>query len=176
MGPTRCDNKRLVVTIEGGRRGQVEHQGTAVLDKGTRLGKYEIERLIGVGSMGAVYQGVRTDTGARFAIKILSPELAALPAARARFLAEAKLTGRVHHPHIVDVTDVGEDAGRCYIVMEMLEGEDLSRRLERAGPLTVAETADIMRPVCDAVAEAHRRGITHRDLKPSNIFLAIREG
>jgi len=154
----------------------VEHQGKAALDRGTKIGKYVIERLIGVGSMGAVYEGVHGETGKRFAIKVLSPSLAAAPTARARFLKEAKLTGSVRHPNIVDVTDVGEDGGQSYFVMELLEGEDLSHRLRRAGPLSAAEAADIMRPVCTAVAEAHRRGITHRDLKPSNIFLAVREG
>ena len=149
-------------------------KGTAVLGAGTRLGEYEIERVLGVGSMGAVYEAVCTATSQRFAIKVLSPALAAMPTARARFLNEAKLTARVRHPHIVDVSDVGEDAGRSYFVMELLNGEDLSRRLQRSGRLSVVETADIIVPVCDAVAEAHRRGVTHRDLKPSNIFLLIR--
>ena len=126
--------------------------------------------------MGAVYEGVQAETGKRFAIKVLSPALAAAPAAHARFLKEAQLTARVRHANIVEVTDVGEDAGKSYFVMELLEGEDLSQRLRRAGPLSAAEAADMMRPVCNAVAEAHRRGITHRDLKPSNIFLAVREG
>jgi serine/threonine protein kinase len=163
----------LGVTTEEGKPGLVE-KGTAVLAAGTRLGEYEIERLLGVGSMGAVYEGVCTATSQRFAIKVLSPALAAMPTARARFLNEAKLTQRVRHPHIVDVSDVGEDAGRSFFVMELLSGEDLSRRLHRSGPLSVVETADIVVPVCDAVAEAHRRGVTHRDLKPSNIFLLVR--
>ena len=70
----------------------MEHQGKAALDRGTKLGKYVIERLIGVGSMGAVYEGVQAETGKRFAIKVLSPALAAAPTARARFLKEATLT------------------------------------------------------------------------------------
>ena len=154
----------------------MEHRGTVVLDKGTRLGKYEIERLVGVGSMGAVFESRHTETGARCAIKVLSPALAAVPAARARFLKEARLAARVRHPHVIDVTDVGEDAGYSYLVMEMLEGADLSSRLDGFGSLSPAETVDIMLPVCDAVAEAHACGVTHRDLKPSNIFLAMRAG
>jgi len=153
----------------------VEHQGKAVLNRGTKLGTYAIERLIGVGSMGAVYEGVQSATGKRFAIKVLSPALAAVPTARARFMKEATLTAGLRHAHVIEVADVGEDAGHCYFVMELLEGEDLSHRLGRSGPLSAAEAADILRPVCNAIAEAHRRGITHRDLKPSNIFLAIRE-
>ncbi|HEY7371521.1 MAG TPA: serine/threonine-protein kinase [Polyangia bacterium] len=153
----------------------MEHQGTGVLEKGTRLGKYAIERLVGFGSMGAVYESVRSD-GKRFAIKVLSPILAALPSARARFLKEAKLASRVRHPHVVDVSEVGEDAGHCYLVMEMLAGEDLAARIQRAGMLSVAQTIEIMLPVCDAVAAAHRQGVIHRDLKPSNIFIATRDG
>jgi serine/threonine-protein kinase len=155
--------------------GSVEHQGPAAIEAGTRLGEYEIGRLVGVGSMGAVYEGLRAATGTRVAIKVLSPELEAVPAARARFLKEAKLTARVRHSNIVNVTDVGEDTGRSYLVMDMLEGEDLARRLA-SGPLAVAEAADLLGPVCDAVAAAHDRGVTHRDLKPSNIFLAMRGG
>ena len=82
----------------------MEHQGKAALDRGTKLGKYGIERLIGVGSMGAVYEGVHREIGKRFAIKVLSPALAAAPTARARFLKEARLTAGLRHPHIVDVT------------------------------------------------------------------------
>ncbi len=163
----------LDVTTEEAKPGSVD-KGTAVLGAGTRLGEYEIERLLGVGSMGAVYEAVCTATSQRFAIKVLSPALAAMPTARARFLNEAKLTARVRHPHIVDVSDVGEDGGRSFFVMELLNGEDLSRRLQRSGRLSVVEAADIIVPVCEAVAEAHRRGVTHRDLKPSNIFLLVR--
>jgi serine/threonine-protein kinase len=126
--------------------------------------------------MGAIYKGVHTETRKRVAIKLLSPVLAAIPTVRARFLDEARLTARVRHPHIIDVSDIGEDEGRSYFAMEMLEGEDLARRLQRVRKISAADAADIVRPVCDAVAEAHRRGITHRDLKPSNIFLSIRHG
>jgi len=163
-----------VKTAAEGKFGTVEQKGTGVLEKGTRLGEYEIERLLGVGSMGAVYEGVCTATGHRHAIKVLNPALAVVPAARARFLKEAELTARVRHPHIVDVSDSGEDAGRSFFVMELLNGEDLGRRLQRFGTLAVAEIVDIILPVCDAVAEAHRRRVTHRDLKPSNIFLLVR--
>jgi serine/threonine-protein kinase len=154
----------------------VEPQGTAVLEKGTRLGKYEIERLVGIGSMAAVYEAVDSRTGKHVAIKVLSAGLAAMPPARARFLKEAKLTARVRHPHIVEVTDVDEDTAQAYFVMQLLEGEDLGQRLQRSGPLSTRETAELMVPVCDAVAEAHKHGITHRDLKPANIFLTTRDG
>ena len=125
--------------------------------------------------MGAVYEG-SAQTGKRFAIKVLNPGLAAIPTARARFLREAKLASRVRNAHVVDVIEVREDDGHCYLVMELLEGEDLASRLRRTGTLSAAETAEIVLPVCDAVSSAHRQGITHRDLKPSNIFLTTRDG
>ena len=141
------------------------------LAPGTILGKYSIVRLLGSGGMGAVYEATHTEIGKKVAIKVLSPLIAAVPGARARFLREAQLTSRVRHPHIVDVADMGSDGGNTYIVMEFLHGEDLAQRLERLGPVGIEEMADIMLPVCSAVAAAHAAGITHRDLKPQNIFL-----
>jgi len=149
-----------------------ETEVPATLPAGFRLGKYAIRRLLGAGGMGAVYEGHHTEIGKRVAIKVLAPELAAAPGARARFLREAQLTSRIRHPNIVAVHDVGSEEGYAFIVMELLEGEDLATRLERGGQLAVQELADIMLAVCSAVAEAHRVGITHRDLKPQNIFLA----
>jgi serine/threonine-protein kinase len=126
--------------------------------------------------MGVVYEGRRRSDGKSVAIKVLSGELAAKPVASARFLREARLIARLRHPHIVEIIEVGEDLERLYLVMELLEGEDLARRLQRLGAISIAEVADILVPVCDAVATAHRRGVTHRDLKPSNIFLAVKHG
>jgi serine/threonine protein kinase len=142
------------------------------LAPGTILGKYSIVRLLGAGGMGAVYEATHTEIGKKVAIKVLSPLIAAVPGARARFLREAQLTSRVRHPHIVDVADMGSDGGNTYLVMEFLHGEDLAQRLERLGPIGFEELSDIMLPVCSAVAAAHAAGITHRDLKPQNIFLA----
>jgi len=152
--------------------GNSDESEAPTLAPGTRLGKYEIVRLLGAGGMGAVYEAKHTEIGKRVAIKVLSPLIVAVPGARARFLREAQLTSRVRHPHIVDVADMGTDAGQTYIVMEFLNGEDLSQRLDRLGPMGAEELADIMLPVIAAVAAAHAAGITHRDLKPQNIFLA----
>jgi serine/threonine protein kinase len=152
--------------------GTTDEGESPTLPPGTHLGKYEIVRLLGAGGMGAVYEARHLEIGKRVAIKVLSPLIVAVPGARARFLREAQLTSRVRHPHIVDVADMGTDAGQTYIVMELLSGEDLSQRLHRLGPLGPEELADIMLPVFAAVAAAHQAGITHRDLKPQNIFLA----
>jgi len=149
-----------------------EAETAATFPPGHRLGKYEIRRLIGAGGMGAVYEAHHTEIGKRVAIKVLAPELAAAPGARTRFLREAQLTSKINHPNIVAVNDMGNEHGCAFIVMEFLDGQDLSHRVERGGPMPVEELVDVMLPVCSAVAEAHRVGITHRDLKPQNIFLA----
>ncbi len=153
--------------------GGIGDEDQAGLSPGIHLGKYEIVRLLGAGGMGAVYEAVHSEIGKRVAIKVLSPAIAAVPGARARFLREAQLTSRVRHPNIVDVTDMGSDKGQTYLVMEFLRGEDLAQRLARTGPFAVEQLADIMLPVCAAVVEAHKVGVTHRDLKPQNIFLAV---
>jgi tRNA A-37 threonylcarbamoyl transferase component Bud32 len=142
------------------------------LNPGTTLGRYRIVRLLGRGGMGAVYEGVHLDLKKRVAIKALNAGLAAQPRARARFLREGEAASRIQHRHVVDVTDVGTADGVTYLVMELLEGEDLGARLERAGVLSVSETLDVLLPLLAAIAVAHDEGVIHRDLKPENIFLS----
>jgi serine/threonine-protein kinase len=147
-------------------------RGSAELSKGTLLGKYEIVRPLGAGGMGAVYEAVHTQIGKRVAIKVLAPAVAAKPEARSRFLREAQLTSKVRHPHAVDVTDMGTEGEQTFLVMELLDGEDLAARLVREQRLAIADLCDILLPVCSAVAAAHAAAVIHRDLKPQNIFLA----
>jgi len=128
--------------MENGEPAGAEPAG--ILQAGTRVGKYEIRRLIGLGSMSAVYEGARSDTGRPVALKVLSPRRAALPGARARFLTEATLTARVRHPHIVKVLEVGEDGERSFLAMEMLEGEDLARRLRHSSVLSAGAPAGVI--------------------------------
>ena len=151
---------------------QSEAAQSSTLAAGTCLGKYQVVRLIGEGGMGAVYEGVHLAIGKKVAIKVLSSTLADDLDARARFLREAQLTSRVRHPHAVDVTDVGTEAGLAFLVMEFLEGEDLASFIDWRGRLPLEQAADIMLPVAAAVAAAHDEGIIHRDLKPHNIFLS----
>src|SRR3569623_1391309 len=162
--------ERLTMTGSG----EIPEDGPAeaVLPVGTRLGKYEIVRLLGAGGMGAVYEASHTEIGKRVAVKVLGHTIAAVPGARVRFLREAQLTSKVRHPNIVDVTDMGSQGGLAFLVMEFLEGQDRAQRLAAAKKMGQAELVDIMLPVCSAVAAAHAAGIVHRDLKPQNIFLA----
>ena len=142
------------------------------LPPGKFLGRYQITRLIGRGGMGCVYEAVHRDLGKRVAIKTLLPSLAASEEARGRFLREGQAASRIRHPHVVDVTDVVAEGPVSYLVMEYLEGEDLSSLIERQGALPLAEAADVLLPVIAAIAAAHELGVIHRDLKPENIFLA----
>ena len=141
-------------------------------DPGTVFGRYTIARKLGVGGMGAVYEAVHGDLRKRVALKTLHPEIARSPAMRARFLQEGMAASSIRHPHVVDVSDVGLEAGIPYLVMEYLEGESLAARVARERPMDVAATVGVMIPVIAAVSAAHAEGVVHRDLKPDNIFLA----
>src|SRR5580692_10421363 len=142
------------------------------LAPGTELGRYQIVRLMGRGGMGAVYEATHRDLKKRVAIKTLHPAVAATPGARARFLREGEAASRIRHPNVVDVTDVAAEGSIAYLVMEFLEGEDLSSLLERAGALPFSESVDLLLPVFAAISVAHDEGVIHRDLKPENIFLS----
>ena len=139
---------------------------------GTCLGNYELTAFLGEGGMGTVYSAVHRGLGKRVAIKTLRSDLAAQPELRARFLREGKAAAAVRHPNVVDVDDVGIAGDTPYLVMELLEGEDLRARVLRQGRLRPDETVDVLLPALLALSEAHRAGVVHRDLKPDNIFLA----
>src|SRR5215471_14650499 len=142
------------------------------LQDGQSFGRYQIVRLLGEGGMGAVYEAVHPILKKRFAIKTLLPSIAEMPEARARFLREGEATSRINHPNVVDVSDVGTEAGVPYLVMEYLEGETLAEHLDKRVRLDIGEAVDLMLPVISAVAAGHEQGVVHRDLKPANIFLA----
>ncbi len=132
-------------------------------------GKYRIESELGRGGMGAVYQAVHTVSHKPVALKwMLRSGLDAR--AKERFTREARAAGRISHPNVVDVYDIGEEGDAAFLVMELLRGESLRRRMTK-GPLGVAETADLLVPAMRGVAAAHEQGVIHRDLKPDNIFL-----
>ncbi len=137
-------------------------------------GKFLVERLLGEGGMGSVFQCVHSWTGRRVAVKLLRRDLAARQDIVERFLLEARSATRVAHPAIVEVLDMGQDPAdpaQYFIAQEFLEGETLRDRLDRQGRLTIREALAILAPVLGAIEAAHRCGIVHRDIKPENIFL-----
>ncbi len=125
--------------------------------------------------MGSVWVARHEVLDVDVAVKQMAPELATTELARARFEREAKASAQLKSHHIVRVHDYGVDDGTPFMVMELLEGEDLGERLKHDGPMTLSELAPVVHQICKALEVAHDAGIVHRDLKPSNVFLA-REG
>ena len=134
----------------------------------TRLGKFEIVRLLAQGSMGEVYVGRDPIIGREVAIKVIQASASMGPEARERFAMEARAAGVLNHPNIVTVHEMGEEQGVLYLAMELVKGEDLGT-LIRAGTLSPRDTLDVLAQVCDGLAVAHRHQVLHRDIKPSNI-------
>ncbi|MCG8557109.1 MAG: protein kinase [Proteobacteria bacterium] len=122
--------------------------------------------------MGTVYEAVHTDLKKRVAFKALHTAYADSSQTRLRFLQEGELASRIRHPNVVEIFDVGVENKTPYLVMELLEGEDLASLLERKNRLSPSQIAHVLLPVVAAVATVHDEGILHRDLKPENIFLA----
>jgi hypothetical protein len=143
-----------------------ERVGTIVADK------FELSAVLGRGGMGVVYEALHRWTGRRVAVKLIDPALADDPELATRFLHEARAAARLHHPHVVDVLDMGRaDDGTVYQVLALLEGETLGARLKSEGRLPWTEALSLLVPVMDALDMAHRHGIVHRDVKPDNVFL-----
>lgn len=136
-------------------------------------GKYRVERLIGIGGMAAVWAGTNERTGKRVALKVVLRSLASSPAARELFYSEGLVASRINHPNVVTIFDVIEHEGMTCMVMELLDGEPLSRLIERKGTLTAHEATWLLLPAMRGVAAAHAQGVIHRDLKPQNIFLCV---
>jgi serine/threonine protein kinase/Tfp pilus assembly protein PilF len=134
-------------------------------------GKYRILAEIGRGGMGVVYRAEDTKLRRPVALKFLSENLAADPAARARFMREAQAAAALDNPHVCTVFEAGEHEGRAFIAMAFIEGESLKDRGAR-GPLTLDEALALSREIAEGLAEAHSRRIVHRDIKPANIMLA----
>jgi len=138
---------------------------------GAVLGQCRMERLLGMGGMGAVYLAHHTGLDMPVAVKILPAMMASRPQWRARFQHEAKLAARIEHPSIVRVLDAGHADQTDYLVMEYIEGAGLDQRLEREGTLAVEEALGIIRQAAQGLARAHKVGLIHRDIKPANLML-----
>jgi eukaryotic-like serine/threonine-protein kinase len=135
---------------------------------GTRLGVYEITALIGEGGMGAVYRGTDTTLNRQVAIKILPDAFASDPERLARFEREAKTLAALNHPNIAAIYGFEKSGGTHALVMELIEGDDLSQRTAR-GAIPIDEALPIAKQIAGALEAAHEQGIIHRDLKPANI-------
>jgi eukaryotic-like serine/threonine-protein kinase len=140
------------------------------LASGTKLGPYEIQSPLGAGGMGEVYRARDTRLDREVAIKVLPANLSSDASLKQRLEREAKAISKLSHPHICTQHDIGHQDGVDFLVMEYLEGETLEQRLSK-GPLPPEQALRYAEQIADALAKAHKMGITHRDLKPANVML-----
>jgi predicted Ser/Thr protein kinase len=142
------------------------------------IGQYRIEKMIGVGGMGAVYLAQQTSVSRPAVIKVLrSQHGGSSEDGTARFAVEAKAASSLNHPNIVTIYNYGEmEDGTLFLAMEYIAGETLARRLERCGQLPVDRAVHIAAQIARALGEAHAHGVVHRDLKPANVMLVERAG
>src|SRR5512140_3199050 len=134
-------------------------------------GKYRVDRVIGIGGMGVVVAATHLELLEQRAIKFMLPKAMADAELVERFVREARAASRLRSEHVTRVHDVGRlESGSPYLVMELLEGEDLSRILKHGGALPFQDAIVYVLQALEALAEAHAAGIVHRDLKPANLF------
>jgi serine/threonine-protein kinase len=147
----------------------------APLSEGALIdGKYRVQAALGEGAMGTVMAAHHVLLDLPVAVKLLSPELVHHPQVVERFLREARAVARLKSEHVAHVMDVGTlEGGQPYIVMELLEGEDLDRMLSRVGSLPLDRAIDYVLQALEAMSQAHAVGIVHRDLKPANLFVTV---
>jgi len=155
------------------RRNQDNRPGRRFLNLiGERINNYRIVSVLGEGGMGSVYLAEHPFMGRKAAIKVLRRELAEDSGLVERFMNEARAANAIGHANIIDIIDVGLlPSGIPYLMMEFLEGESLSKRIERQRPMPIAEAVDVAAQTASALAAAHEKNIVHRDLKPDNLFL-----
>ena len=134
-------------------------------------GRYRMGALLATGGMGEVWAAHDLLLDRAVAVKVLGGALAGDGRAAERLRREARAAGRLEHPSIARVLDLGEHDGRPYLVMELLEGESLAARIDRAGPMPPVEAARVVAAVAGALEAAHQAGVVHRDVKPGNVFL-----
>ncbi len=137
--------------------------------------RYRIDRLLGVGGMGAVYEVTHLSLGKTYALKVLHDVYGRDPDLIDRFMREARAATQTGHPNIIDVMDIGTmDSGDLYFVMELLEGTDLGAVVAQDGRLSIVRSVHIARQICNALEAAHQAQIIHRDLKSENVMLTTR--
>jgi serine/threonine-protein kinase len=141
----------------------------------TKLGRYEVIRVLGKGAMGVVYEGRDPNIGRRVAIKTARREVVEASGMAdemmERFLREAKAAGALNHPNIITIYDAAEEDGMAYIAMEYLEGGDLADIVDSRKRLGMEEIVEIGANICEALHVAHENGVVHRDIKPANILM-----
>ncbi len=137
---------------------------------GETIVHFEVMALLGQGGMGEVFRALDTKLGREVALKLIPADLAVDPERRARFEREARTLAALHHPNIASIFGFEESGERRFLVMKLVEGENLAERISR-GPLSSEETIRIALEIVAGLEAAHAKGIIHRDLKPANIMI-----
>ena len=150
------------------RLAPIIHGTHVALSPGARLGQYEIVSVLGAGGMGEVYRATDTKLKRQVALKILPSSFAADADRLARFQREAEVLASLNHPQIAAIYGLEDTDGLKALVMELVDGEDLSQRIAR-GPIALDDALPIAKQIAEALEVAHEQGIIHRDLKPANI-------
>lgn len=157
---------------DGTRTLNLRTSDNATLPEGSRFGVYAVGPCIGHGGMARVYRAEHEGLRRSVALKVLHDWFVQDPEGHQRFLREARIAAAVKHPNVVNIFDVGVQEGVPYLVMELLEGEDLEALMHGKGALTESALIDIAVPIVAGLAAVHDAGVVHRDLKPGNIFLS----
>lgn len=175
MGQNDHFSRNPLSTPGGSVSGELQVGGE--LREGALLGSYQLETLLGEGSMGRVFQARHARLGRQVALKVLKPEHARDGGFVQRFFQEARTVNQINHEHIVEIFDFVDEGegGHVYCVMELLRGRGLGELLKQE-PLTLSRIQRIAAQVCAALGAAHHVGVVHRDIKPDNLFLTQRSG
>ena len=146
------------------------------LGRGSVIGGYRIDELIGRGGMGLVYRATNVALNRIYALKVLAPGLAEDEGFRQRFKREMRIAASLHHPNIVGIHYAGEQDGMLFFVMDYVTGTDLREILMKQGALDPNRAVDLLEQFASALDAAHRRGLVHRDVKPGNIMITVKDG
>ena len=141
------------------------------IHEGTIVAGYRIERPLGAGAMGQVYRAIQLSLNRAVAFKVMSPKLASNRRFRERFVREARAAGRLHHPNLIAVHDVGEADGVMFFSMELVDGRSVSELLRQHGRIPEMRALEIIRQTLEALKFAHAAGVIHRDIKPDNLMV-----
>jgi serine/threonine protein kinase len=175
--PSDATPEPIAATVERPSGPERRPSKTSPLGVGSDIGAYRLQQLLGTGGMGQVYLAEHRKLGRQVAIKLLLPDRSEDPEMVRRFFHEARVVNQIKHENIVEIFDFIEEVGGFnYLIMEFLEGQDLTQTRRRDGAFKIQRTLHILEQVCSALQAAHSKGVVHRDLKPDNIFLIHRTG
>lgn len=165
------DTDRAAMAVHDGKTEKVS--APPLIEPQGHIGRFDIQRSLGAGGMGEIFQAYDTELQRTVAIKVLASKFVEDQTMKQRFLREARMASQLNHPNIATIYEIGEAAGNPYIVMECVEGETLDARIA-SGQVDLSEVIEVGAQVAEALAEAHEGGVIHRDIKSSNIMITAR--